>query len=425
MNKGFLILLALPQLVWAQPQTFDQVWQKVSGKSYAVESAQQQQAADEIALSRAQEHWFPKAYAGARWFGTNDPGQVFFSNLGQRSIQAADFAPAALNEPGFDAFLQGTIGLDWALYEGGAKSNQVSMMRLVAEASQLETKGEKNQQFAQTAKRYGELVVIQDAQSALESLSEKIKQLISQYQVGAKQNPVGYSGLLGLKGVLNRVQGNQSQWTAERHSAKAWIDAKTQDQTDWSPVGSYQDTVQLVSTYGARDTSYQLQSYRLKAQSMSQVGEMEKARYLPQVGLFAQNQFYQGSRDFENSQTLGLYLNWSLYDPNSSGRVKEAKARARAFETKVMAQAQEEQAGTDQLENSKTALEQNLTLLDNSEGLLDEQTKEAMKLFRNGMISALQLSEILNRRVDLIEQRKQVRISYLEVLSQLYAVKKE
>lgn len=425
MKKSILTLLLLPSMGWAQTQTFDQVWKKISEKSYSVESASQQAQADEIALSRADDHWLPRVYAGAKWFGTNDSAQVLFSNLGQRSVEAADFVPAQLNEPGFDGFLQGNVGLDWAVYEGGAKSKQVSMMKLISQSSQLETKAQKNQEYAQTAKHYGHLVLIQEAQLALESLSEKIKQLIAQYQVGAKQNPVGYSGLLGLKGVLNRVEGNQSQFSAESSGSKAWIDSKMEDEAAWNPEGIFPKVVSNFTMDKTATSSHVLESYRLKAQSMSLSGKMEKARYMPRVGLFAQNQFYQGSRDFENSQTLGLYLNWNLFDPDSSGRVKEAVARARAMETKVLAQAQEEKSATAQLESSKIALEKSLSLLDNSESLLEEQTREAMKLFKNGMITALQLSEVLNRRVDLIEQRKQARQSYLNVLSQLYILKKE
>ena len=90
---------------WAQTQSFDQVWKKISEKSYLVESATQQEQADEIALSRANDHWLPRAYASAKWFGTNDSAQVLFSNLGQRSVEAADFVPAQLNDPGFDAVI--------------------------------------------------------------------------------------------------------------------------------------------------------------------------------------------------------------------------------------------------------------------------------------------------------------------------------
>jgi hypothetical protein len=43
-----------------------------------------------------------------------------------------------------------------------------------------------------------------------------------------------------------------------------------------------------------------------------------------------------------------------------------------------------------------------------------------MKLFRSGLLSALQLAEVLNRRVDLIQQKNQAQIQSVEVHSKIY-----
>ena len=74
----------------------------------------------------------------------------------------------------------------------------------------------------------------------------------------------------------------------------------------------------------------------------------------------------------------------------------------------------------DQLLESKITLEKNLVLLENTDGLLKEQTQNAMKLFRSGMLSALQLAEVINRRVDLIENKTKVESQYLDTYSRLY-----
>jgi hypothetical protein len=58
--------------------------------------------------------------------------------------------------------------------------------------------------------------------------------------------------------------------------------------------------------------------------------------------------------------------------------------------------------------------------LEKTDGLLKEQTVNAMKLFRSGMLSALQLAEVINRRVDLIENKNKAETQYLEVYSRLY-----
>ena len=74
----------------------------------------------------------------------------------------------------------------------------------------------------------------------------------------------------------------------------------------------------------------------------------------------------------------------------------------------------------DQLLESKATLEKNLVLLEKSDNLLKEQTQNAMKLFRSGMLSALQLAEVINRRVDLIDNKNKAEAQYLDVYSRLY-----
>jgi hypothetical protein len=49
-----------------------------------------------------------------------------------------------------------------------------------------------------------------------------------------------------------------------------------------------------------------------------------------------------------------------------------------------------------------------MVLMDDSDKLLEEQAETAKNLFKNGSINALQLVEVLSRRVDLIDQQAMV-----------------
>jgi len=147
---------------------------------------------------------------------------------------------------------------------------------------------------------------------------------------------------------------------------------------------------------------------------------MEKARFLPRVGLFANNNLYSGDRDTENSQSFGLYLQWDLFNSDSYGRVGEAGAKALAEQAKLHAFKQEEKIMLSQLQESKVTLEKTLELLDNSDSLLQEQSLNSMKLFRSGMLNALQLAEVINRRVDLVENKLNAQTQYLDVWTRLY-----
>jgi hypothetical protein len=67
----------------------------------------------------------------------------------------------------------------------------------------------------------------------------------------------------------------------------------------------------------------------------------------------------------------------------------------------------------------QVALTKTLITLADSEKLLDEQIKIANTLFRNGMINALQLVEVLSRRVDLVGLQTEARMNLINVESQL------
>ena len=148
--------------------------------------------------------------------------------------------------------------------------------------------------------------------------------------------------------------------------------------------------------------------------------EMEKARHLPRVGLFAQSNIYSGDRDTANAQAYGIYFAWDIFNSDSHGRVGEASAKFRAGEAKIQAEKQEEKIILEQMLASKNTLEKSLALLEDTDKILKEQTLNAMKLFRSGLLNALQLAEVINRRVDLIENKNKVENQYLDVYTRIY-----
>lgn len=111
---------------------------------------------------------------------------------------------------------------------------------------------------------------------------------------------------------------------------------------------------------------------------------------------------------------------WDLFNPDSYGRLAEARAQAIAQSSKLLAGKQEEKIMRNELQSSKIALERTLQILDDSEKLLREQTAQSMRLFRSGMLNALQLSEVINRRVDLIDNKLKAELQYLDVRSRQY-----
>ena len=125
-------------------KSFDSLWKEVFQKSYQQKSAILEKEVNERTLSRANRHWLPRAYVAGQWFSTNDPTQVFFTNLGQRSVLQSDFNPSDLNNPGRKSFKTATLGLELPLYEGGMKSSQSSMFESLVKASDYEMQSKKS-----------------------------------------------------------------------------------------------------------------------------------------------------------------------------------------------------------------------------------------------------------------------------------------
>ena len=67
-----------------------------------------------------------------------------------------------------------------------------------------------------------------------------------------------------------------------------------------------------------------------------------------------------------------------------------------------------------------SATEKTLKLLDESTALLQEQTQVARQLFRNGSINALQLVEVLNRRADLVVNRREAELALAQTKATLF-----
>jgi len=426
MKKLFLLMM-LPTISFAQisEKTFEEIWQNFYQKSLSQKSVAKEQEANELSLARAKRHWIPRAYVTGQWFNTNDPTAVFFNHLGQRAITQADFNPSDLNRPGQKTFQTAGLGIDFPIFEGGLKSSQTSMYESLVKSSEIELKAKKTEEYSELTRQYGGLKIYSANQSLLSDLKNDLKAIIKNYQVGAQSNPVGHSGLLGLKGVDNRLEGIIAEFELKKVNFKNWISTKAELDQEWVPDGK-ENLIRYISTNlsksGSTSYSTMILAQEMKLKTMDDMKDMEKARFLPRVGLFANSQFYSGRRDTANSQTYGLYLMWDLFNSDSYGRVSEAEAKAMTQQMKLLAYKQEEKIALQQLADSKQTLERTLVLLDDSEKLLKEQTVNAMKLFRSGMLSALQLAEVINRRVDLIENKTKAESQFLEVTSRLYQI---
>ncbi len=84
------------------------------------------------AVDRARGAWYPKVYTAAGVVGTDNPPQAFMMSLNQRSLDMSDpgFDP---NNPDDTSNIRVSVGLEYRLWDGGARGSQVG----AAQASAL------------------------------------------------------------------------------------------------------------------------------------------------------------------------------------------------------------------------------------------------------------------------------------------------
>lgn len=402
----------------AEPVPFPKVWNSISQTSPGLKAAELQSQAAMEAKDRSGRHWLPRLYLDARSYQTNAPGQSFFGLLEQRSLRQSDFNPDLINNPDTEIFTRGTLGMDLPLYEGGMKSAQFRLQSHLSQSQDHEASGVKVAQYSEVAKAYGSLSLLQQQKQKLLNLQQIIERLLKNYQIGVKSNPVGYSGLLGLKSLSNRVQGLLVQYEAQSQAYYLALKEMGFVAVNWSPQP--EGTTVFVEKYLASQTnesSFQVESLKEKSLMAQEISRMEKARFLPRVGAFAESYIFNGSRDTANGYTAGVYLQWSLFNPSDYGTHKEAQIKSLAAQKYTEAVEQQERAEKLSLDQAIQALKSNLRLLEDSQKILLEQSQVAESLFKNGSINALQFVEVLNRRVDLVSAQSEAGLSLLQTSS--------
>lgn len=413
----------------AETLSFASVWNKINQGSAAQESSRLQTEALTESQTRASLHWFPKVYLDAKSYQTNDPGASFIGLLEQRSINQSDFNPDSINHPDTHIYTRGALGIDLPLYEGGMKSSQVDMYKYSVQAQKNATSQIQIEQYSAVGLSYGSIVVLQQQKNRLEALASEISHMIKGYQLGSRSNPVGYSGLLGMRSLANRVSGLLNQYESQSRAHYAALSEMGLKDQQWAPEST--DSNSIVDHYFSESSgqaevfsSYKIDSTKANVLASEEAASMEKAKLLPRFGAFAEGYVFNGNRDTANGYNAGLYFQWSLFDPANHGGFKEAKLKSKAAAKYAEAFEQQERAEKVALSESIKSLRKNIELLNDSYKLLIEQSKMTETLFRNGSINSSQIVDVLSRRADLIDQQGQAELGLLKAGSQLVAKQK-
>lgn len=401
---------------------FDEVWRLVRKNSPALDAKTAAFEVSQAQANRSSRHWYPKLFAEGKVFSTNDPSLTFFSQLSQRQVGSADFVPQTLNNPGSSIFQRATLGLDLPIYEGGVKESMKLASLHQAESKSLDLEAQISDEYARLAVAYGGLLVSKLQTKSLNELAQLLDQLLARYRIGSQNNPVGYSGLLGLKTLRKRVEATLVGVNAQYENFKDGISIQAGNlKSDWSPVD--QDPEAFVKEKLPKvdqQQAAQVLAMKSLAAGVEESITAERARFLPMIGLFSTGDLNAGQRGMGTSYTAGAYLRWNLFDATNLGAVDQAAAQARAVERQARSMEINLQASRLAALRNIAALEHQLRITRESVELFKEQARTSSRLFLNGSISALQLVEVLARQADLTNLRADQEHQYLAAHSLMY-----
>lgn len=428
-NAFWIFLLAclfVSQATPAKATGFDTVWKAIETRSPSLKSEANEKEAADLQVSRAKSHWVPRLLLNAGVVSTNDPGKALFSTLGSRSLQMQDLSPSSMNEPPRQWFKSGNVLLDWTLFESGAKQSMVSGAALVSESHALSWAARKNEVYSELVREFGKLVSLNAERVAVIELKEKLSRLLGRYKVGSADNPVGYSGLLGMRSLGNRLESVLAQNSGEAETIVESLRIRSGLDSIDQTISTAPDAVEFAKekfkkvTNRDRGSSLRVESIRLIAMAQSKYSLAERAKWLPRVGLFASKSLISGPRDTGTSTDYGAYLQWELFNASNLGAYREARLRSAALGHRSDDLAEKSAIDRRNLYVSLPMLEGNLRRVRASREITAEQVLVTEKLFKNGSVNALQLTEVLSRRADVIENQKQIEMALVGQLTEAF-----
>ncbi|GIL16467.1 MAG: hypothetical protein BroJett040_02180 [Oligoflexia bacterium] len=404
--------------------TFDEVWKMVEKNSPSLQSYQAQVDSLSSAKDRAARHWSPRLFVDARTMSTNDPTQAFMTILSQRQVQNTDFNPTTLNEPGTISSQRGALVLDLPIYEGGGKQAQAGAVSDLAGAAKEDRENHVRELKAKVIQIYSSLLTLSEQQVVVSGLYQEVDRYLSQYQLRRAENPVAYSGYLGLQSLKNRLHSGLETMKSQEAMLRSALETLASElPAGWKVTNLDREKYEVKIDPSSSRTPIE-KSAELRARAARQQVDIEKSQWLPKVGAFGEVYSFKGDRATSQGSTVGLYLQWG-FSGQLIGGVDQAKKAALAAEYQTQAMGQKLRIETQMAEKSLAVIKQNLTTIEASLKLMQEQVILMRKLYQSGAVNGLQLAEVFNRHFEMINQKSELQKQWSETISQLIILSTE
>ncbi|NDG84035.1 MAG: hypothetical protein EBX52_03230, partial [Proteobacteria bacterium] len=125
------------------------------------------------------------------------------------------------------------------LFQGGRRIGELEATTLQEEASGLSSSLVSRTLYTELLQHYGGLIADLDAERELALLQDRIREILKSYKIGGENNPVGYSGILGLKGLANRIEAERAGILASLYSHREALAERSGLDNDLSPIEKF------------------------------------------------------------------------------------------------------------------------------------------------------------------------------------------
>jgi hypothetical protein len=409
-NKSLFILLfcsVVTNSYGAEQISFPKLWEMVANHSPSAKAIILEKEASNKSTERLSKYIFPTFYANSRLMATNDPGLTFMNFLNEGQVKQEDFVPSNLNSPSNHIFNQSDVGIDYLIYDSGSRASLLSAKEHESKAIEYEQSFNLLNQYVHTFQYFSGYVLTKNYVSEIKAREINLNSIISKYQVGHKSNPVGYNGLLSLKGIQNKIDLIQLELNSNLNEIKNSLKLITgNSEMNFEPDStSFEDLIKLYATIPENSNgSFQVSVEKENSNSLKEQVTQQKSQYLPKIGVFGQENLAVGERGSQPSYVVGAYLKYN-FSPTDFGSGDETELLALAMQKNAENIAINDSLSLEDAKNNLEKNKQKLILLNKSDEILSEQFNVLMNLYKNGNAPISQIAEIMNRRIDILNQK--------------------
>jgi len=392
-----------PSSIIALPQILKEILANSNSKKaseYLVEESIEREKSTE-------KHWLPSLYVDASAFQTNDPARSFTGNLYQRAIRQSDFDPNTINATRTNQYVRTTVGVNLPIYQGGAGQANAKLARNNSIVQKYQLKQTELEQYAYATANYIALVSLKEQKIKLQKIASNINNILKSYALRDQKNQIGYSGYLILEASHNKTKSfiidNEEKTRAlyTRLNAMGFVSANDWQVQDLA-IENYLNKYLKTSSQTNVDNNFSYANSALKAEVdvSKNHAEIENAKNLPQLNLFAENYVFNGDRATRNGYSAGVNLRWNFYDPLNFNNHKITSNSVKASRHEYLAHQQQEKSEIEFLEGQIKALNEAVVLGSRNDELMFKNVALSQDLFKNGAINASNLSDAIMKYLD-------------------------